>query len=89
MDTYIDKKPKQQAIKAWYDLLAHALTPEEVCLVKLKFVDGELRRFCPKNIEDKITMFSCLIMTIAAVNRQRLFQRKKSRLDPRFDYLFN
>jgi hypothetical protein len=58
MNSYMDKKLKQQTIKAWYDLLAKILTPEELSLVKLKFINGHLRRFCPKNIEDKITQYS-------------------------------
>lgn len=58
MNSYMDKKHKQQAIKAWYDLLAQILTPEELSLVELIFVDGHLKRFCPKNIEDKIARLS-------------------------------
>ncbi|TWX53513.1 hypothetical protein [Colwellia hornerae] len=58
MHSYIDKEYKQQAIKAWYDLLEQILTPEELSLVELKFIDGHLRRFCPKNIEDKIARLS-------------------------------
>jgi hypothetical protein len=54
----MDKENKQQAIKAWYDLLALVLTPEELSLVELIFVDGQLKRFCPKNIEDKIARLS-------------------------------
>jgi len=56
----MNNKHKQQAIKAWYDLLAQVLTPEDLCLVELKFEDGKLRRFCPKNIEKKIAKFSDL-----------------------------
>ncbi len=54
----MDKKLKQKAIKVWYDLLTHALTAEEISLVELRFVDGHLKRFCPKNIEDKIARLS-------------------------------
>tara|TARA_R110000772_G_scaffold203858_1_gene313979 strand:+ start:3627 stop:3806 length:180 start_codon:yes stop_codon:yes gene_type:complete len=56
----MDKRLKQQAIKAWYDLLQHVLTLEEISLVKLKFVNGELRRFYPKNIEEKTDEFNNL-----------------------------
>jgi hypothetical protein len=60
MNSYMDKKHKQQAINAWRDLLAQVLTPEELSLVKLKFVNGRLRRCCPMNIEEKTTKLSGL-----------------------------
>jgi hypothetical protein len=58
MNSYMDKELKQQAIKAWYDLLALVLTAEELTLVELRFIDGNLRRFCSEKIETKIARLS-------------------------------
>lgn len=57
MNSYMDKKLEQQAINAWYDVTAEILTPEELCLVKIKLIEGKIKRICPNHIEEKITKF--------------------------------